>query len=99
MLLEWPQSALTEIASASEYIASKIDEVGVAEELDEARRVSSGSVERVLGIGRVDDDRAVALEAVAVRIAGMALPHRRDRMPAMSCGLAGLEVDELDRRR
>ena len=51
------------------------DEVGIAEELDEALGVARVG-ERVLGIGRVDDDPALRLEAVAVGVAGVALEHR-----------------------
>jgi hypothetical protein len=49
---------LTVVASASEYIASKITTVRLLEELDEARGLG-GLGQLVLRIGRIDDGLAV----------------------------------------
>ena len=70
--------------------------VGVAEEGGEV--LGLGAVlELVLGIGRVDHRLAVALEAVAVRIAAVQLQVRRHREAVHLVGLVGLELHELDR--
>ena len=50
------------------------DDVGVAEEAHEALGVL-GLGQRMLGIGRVDDDALRSLEPEAVGVAAMALPQ------------------------
>lgn len=94
ILLECPQSALTVIASASEYMASKMTASASAKNRMKALAFFE-IVDPVLRVGGIYDTLACLLKAPAIGIARMTLAFGT-YIPAIVVGI-GLQYVKLDR--